>query len=185
MPTYSFWLLNVQRKVTILLREFRISVFRIAWDSKNDPCWKSISCSPLAHIAVTLGSFCSQSLSFLSYQVGVGMKELPRCKVVKNPPASAGDTIDVGLIPGLERSPGGWNSEPTSVFLPGESHGQRSLAGYSPWGHEESDITEWLSMQKWGSYKDITKFLVIWSRTDGIYKWWFLCLTWRGQLYGS
>ena len=32
--------------------------------------------------------------------------------------------------------------QPTSVFLPGESHGQRSLAGYSPWGHEEMDMTE-------------------------------------------
>ena len=31
---------------------------------------------------------------------------------------------------------------PTPVFLPGESHGQRSLAGYSPWGHKESDTTE-------------------------------------------
>ena len=32
--------------------------------------------------------------------------------------------------------------EPTPVFLPGESHGQRSLAGYSPWGCEESERTE-------------------------------------------
>ena len=31
---------------------------------------------------------------------------------------------------------------PTPVFLPGESHGQRSLAGYSPWGPKESDMTE-------------------------------------------
>ena len=31
---------------------------------------------------------------------------------------------------------------PTPVFLPGESHGQRILAGYSPWGHKESDTTE-------------------------------------------
>ena len=30
----------------------------------------------------------------------------------------------------------------TPVFLPGEPHGQRSLAGYSPWGHKESDTTE-------------------------------------------
>ena len=30
----------------------------------------------------------------------------------------------------------------TSVFLPGEFHGQRSLAGYSPWGHKELDMTE-------------------------------------------
>ena len=32
--------------------------------------------------------------------------------------------------------------EPTSVFLPGEPHGQRNLAGYSPWGHKESDMSE-------------------------------------------
>ena len=35
----------------------------------------------------------------------------------------------------------------TTVFLPGESHGQRSLGGYSPRGHKESDTTEWLSTE--------------------------------------
>jgi len=38
-----------------------------------------------------------------------------------------------------------WRSrkwQPTPVFLPRESHGQRSLASYSPWGHKESDRTE-------------------------------------------
>ena len=34
---------------------------------------------------------------------------------------------------------------PTPVFLPGESHGQRSLAGYSPWGQKKSDTTEQLT----------------------------------------
>jgi len=38
------------------------------------------------------------------------------------------------------RSPGGWRGTP--VFLPGESHGQRSLEGYSPRGHKELDMTE-------------------------------------------
>ena len=40
-----------------------------------------------------------------------------------------------------------WRLEwlPTPVFLPGESHGQRSLVGCSPWGHKESDMTEWLT----------------------------------------
>ena len=40
-----------------------------------------------------------------------------------------------------------WRREwlPTPVFLAGESHEQRSLAGYSPWDHKESDVTEWLS----------------------------------------
>ena len=39
-----------------------------------------------------------------------------------------------------------WKREwqPTSVFLSGEFHGQRSLAGYSPWGRKESNTTEWL-----------------------------------------
>ena len=31
--------------------------------------------------------------------------------------------------------------QPTPIFLPGKSHGQRSLAGYSPWGHKEYDTT--------------------------------------------
>ena len=34
---------------------------------------------------------------------------------------------------------------PTPIFLPGEPHGQRSLKGCSPWGHKESDMTEWLN----------------------------------------
>ena len=52
--------------------------------------------------------------------------------VVKNPPANAGDIRDMGSIPGSGRSPGAhWRTQqPTPVFLPGESHGQRSLAGY-------------------------------------------------------
>ena len=55
--------------------------------------------------------------------------------VAKNLAASAGDGGDMGLIPGLGRC-----SAP--VFLPGEFHGQRSLAGYHTWDHKESDTTE-------------------------------------------
>ena len=42
-----------------------------------------------------------------------------------------------------------------SSILPGESHGQRSLAGYSPWGHKESDTTERLSTYTQGTVSDI------------------------------
>ena len=35
--------------------------------------------------------------------------------------------------------------QPTPVFLPRESHGQRSLVGYSPWGHKESEMTKQLN----------------------------------------
>ena len=34
-----------------------------------------------------------------------------------------------------------------SVFFPGEFHGQRSLVSYSPWGHKELDMTEWLTLR--------------------------------------
>ena len=52
--------------------------------------------------------------------------------VVKNLPANAGDIRDMDSIPGSGRSSRGGYSNPTPVFLPGESHGQKSLEGYSP-----------------------------------------------------
>jgi len=53
--------------------------------------------------------------------------------VVKNPLAHAGDLRNAGSIPGPRGSHGeGRAWSPTPVFLPGESHEQRSLAGYSP-----------------------------------------------------
>ena len=53
--------------------------------------------------------------------------------MVKNLPANAGV---LSLILGGE-DPLEKKTEPTPVFLPGKSHGQRSLAGYSPWGRKE------------------------------------------------
>ena len=59
----------------------------------------------------------------------------------KNLSASAGDIRDAGSIPGLGRSPGkAW--QPTPIFLPRESHGQKSLVGYSPSGHKKLDTTK-------------------------------------------
>ena len=52
--------------------------------------------------------------------------------VVKNPPANAGDVRDSSSIPGLGKIPWRRAWQPTPVFLPEESHGQGSLAGYSP-----------------------------------------------------
>ena len=62
--------------------------------------------------------------------------------VPQNQPANAGDVRDTGSIPGSGRSPWRRKWQPTPVFLPGESHDQRSLVGCSPQGHRESDITE-------------------------------------------
>ena len=41
----------------------------------------------------------------------------------------------------IEKDPWRRKWQPTPVFLPGKSHGQRSLAGYSPWSNEEPDMT--------------------------------------------
>ena len=59
---------------------------------------------------------------------------------------SAWSTGDPGSIPGWGRPYWRREWQPTLVFFPGELHGQRSLAGYSPWGHKELDTTEQLSL---------------------------------------
>ena len=59
--------------------------------------------------------------------------------VKKNQPSSQCRRCWVGKIPWRRA----WQATP--IFLPGESHGQRSLVGYSPWGLKESDTTEQLS----------------------------------------
>ena len=56
-----------------------------------------------------------------------------------------------------------WLSTP--VLLPGESHGQRSLAGYSPWGRKELDTTERLSVTSFGEHTrpvaSVTEALIV------------------------
>ena len=49
---------------------------------------------------------------------------------------------NAGLIPGSGGSPGVGNGNPLQLFLPGESHGQGILVGYSPQGCKELDVTE-------------------------------------------
>ena len=57
----------------------------------------------------------------------------------KEPGCNVGDPSS---IPGSGRPPGEGNDYPLPLFLPGGPHGQRNLAGYHPWGHKESDMTE-------------------------------------------
>ena len=61
--------------------------------------------------------------------------------MVKNLLANAGDTGDVGLIPGLGSFPREVNGNPLHV-LSWEVHGQRRLVGYCPWGCKKLDMTE-------------------------------------------
>ena len=66
----------------------------------------------------------------------------PVVQVVKNQPANAGDVRDASLIPGSGRFPWRRACQPIPPFLSGESHGQRSLAGYGPRGLKELDTIE-------------------------------------------
>ena len=65
----------------------------------------------------------------------------PGGSVVRIPPANAGDTRDVGLIPVLGRSPGEGH-ENSLQYSFGKSHGQRSLLGYSPWGRSQTQLSD-------------------------------------------
>ena len=61
---------------------------------------------------------------------------------------SACSVGEPGSTTGLEKIP--WRKEwqPTPVFLPGESHGQRKLVSYIPWDRKELDTTEWLTLSE-------------------------------------
>ena len=83
-----------------------------------------------------------------SISLGEGM--LPTPRFTGFPGGSDGkestrNTGDLGSIPGLGRSPGGGHGHPLQYSCLENPHGQRSLVGYSPWGHKESDLTEGLS----------------------------------------
>ena len=84
--------------------------------------------------------------------------------------ASAYNPGDMGLIPGSRRSSGEGNGNPL-LYLPGKSHGQRSLVDCSPWGHKESDTTEWLH-----SLCHTKALFFWWSNRCWPFDLWFVCL---------
>ena len=83
----------------------------------------------------------------------------PDGSVDKEASCKARDTGDVSLIPESGRSPGGKKWQPTPVFLPGKFHGQRSLEGYTPGRHKESDTTEHMA------YTDTDTYVYIYIHT--------------------
>ena len=66
-------------------------------------------------------------------------RAFPGVSVGKDSTCQAGDS---GLIPGLGRSPGAGHGNPLQYSCLENPHGQRSLVGYRPWDHEESDTIE-------------------------------------------
>ena len=84
-----------------------------------------------------LGFFSQVPFAITTKKLGsnVPLNGFPGGSVVKDSPAlqEPQETWVPSLASG--RSPGGGHGNPLPVFLPGESHGQRSLMGYLPWGH--------------------------------------------------
>ena len=68
-------------------------------------------------------------------------------QLVKNLLANTGNPREVGSRPRPGRSPGEGNGNLLWYFLPGESHGQRSLVGYGPWGRKESGVLSTCTLQ--------------------------------------
>ena len=110
------------------------------------PCWKeeghaSTGLAKCSNIVFGLHSDHSPSASLFAGfghggWPGVG---LPGGSDSKD---SACSEEDLGLIPGLGGSPGGGHDNPLQYSCLENPHGQRSLVGYSPWGHKEPDMTK-------------------------------------------
>ena len=69
----------------------------------------------------------------------------------------------VGKIPWRRK----W--QPTPAFLPGKSHGQRSLVGYSPWSHKESDMTEQLTLFTFLSLNYLLSLCLINKKSNSVF----------------
>ena len=109
----------------VMVTHSRILAWRILWT--EEPCGlQPMRLQRVGHDWAT-DTFTSLSvLHFTGKELVCQFRRLKRCRF---------DSW-IGSIPW------GRTWQPTPVFLPGESHAQRSLAGNSPWGHTESDMTE-------------------------------------------
>ena len=95
-------------------------------------------------VTQAFGKLCHYSISLFSQLLG-GSSPVTASQValmLENPPANAGDTRDTGSIPALGRSCGKKEIATHPRILAWRIHGQRNLAGCSPWGRKELDMTE-------------------------------------------
>ena len=124
--------------------------------------------------------------------------------VIKNRSANKGDNKIRGFDPWIGKTPWRRKWQPTPVFLPGKSYGQKSSAGYSPWRHKNLDMTEhmcvcthahthththimcWALSQAIGIYKRIKwiKYLLSWNLSGSYNKNCFTKLNWKWQSAG-
>ena len=122
-PILSFWTVHLlDLVVSVTSASTNMMPWVIAKVERCDP-WYSIYSGIMRHHLR-----CMHETFMLTWN---HIHSFPGGSVVKQ---SACDVGDPASIPELRRSPGEENGNPFPVFLPGKFHGQRSLAGYSPWG---------------------------------------------------
>ena len=136
------------RPKTRSLRSFPLCL-EVCWGiMQSISSWYPFSCHPQLRlrkdlIVVAIKTFISQArvFNFVFHKPTVLISS-PVVLVVKNLLASAGDVKRCSFNPWVGKT--SWRKawQPTPIFLPGESYGQRSPGGYSPWGRKESDTTE-------------------------------------------
>ena len=121
---------------------------RLTLDSEALSCWSRRTFQPSS-------SFQYCAFPFLSF-FNPAVKRLKNSVLQRalSPGGSDGNESAckagiLGCIPGLGRFPGGGNGNSLVYSCLGNSHGQRSLVGYSPWGHKESDTEQLSTAQSW------------------------------------
>ena len=85
-----------------------------------------------------------------------------------------------GFDPWIGKVPWRRKWQPTPVFFPGEFHGQRSLTGYRPWGHKESDTIERLSTAQYIKWASLVAQMV--KNLPAIWETWVPSLGWEDPL---
>ena len=100
------------------------------------------SMMPSNHLIPSCPLLLPPSIDVTIRKCELGQTDFPGDSDCKESACNAGD---LGSIPGLGRSPGGGHGNSLQYPCLENPHGQRSLAGYSPWGCKQSGTTDWLS----------------------------------------
>ena len=129
---------NLLHNITIVIKEFEDNYF----SNIEFICWRA-------------GALFVLVFALLGFPGGLVVKNLPAKQETRVWSLGQEDPLEEGRLP-------------TPVFMPGESHGQTSLTGYSPWGHKGLDTTEQLSSSLLLYHHDkvIAMLFMAWSMDD-------------------
>ena len=119
----------------------------LPFSSSKDPClFLPLSCPSFCSSFSQEALFSFSTQGTFSGRLLLSSLKIPTCSlVIINPPTNAGVARNAKFSPWIGNIPWRRKWQPTPVFLPGESHRQRSLEGYSPYRWKESDMSKHMS----------------------------------------